>query len=117
MRLPAAPPAVRSLQDLARLAIRRAIKRALQQEVVGARGAPRSSPRARRRPRRRRMETAVFLDKEVFASRVSGPAGDSSCEDAAEERPEPPANALREKVLRLPLPAALKGYVLYYREG
>ncbi|XP_024895647.1 protein-L-isoaspartate O-methyltransferase domain-containing protein 2 [Pteropus alecto] len=52
---------------------------------------------------------------------------DNSCEDAAEDRPEqddappaprpePPVNVLREKVLRLPLPDALKCYLLYYRE-
>lgn len=73
------------------------------------------------------METIVFLDKEVFASRVSGPSDDNSCEDAAEDRPEqddappapgpePPVNVLREKVLRLPLPDPLKCYLLYYRE-
>ncbi|ELK04453.1 Protein-L-isoaspartate O-methyltransferase domain-containing protein 2 [Pteropus alecto] len=53
--------------------------------------------------------------------------GTLSCEDAAEDRPEqddappaprpePPVNVLREKVLRLPLPDALKCYLLYYRE-
>lgn len=124
MSFPAAPLAVRSLQDLARIAIRSAIKRGIQQEA-GARAG--GTPRLRRRRCRRRMETIVFLDKEVFASRVSGPSDDNGCEDAAEDRPEqeaappapapePPVNLLREKVLRLPLPGALKSYVLYYRE-
>ncbi|XP_011372419.1 protein-L-isoaspartate O-methyltransferase domain-containing protein 2 isoform X1 [Pteropus medius] len=128
-RLVQLPPlAVRSLQDLARIAIRSAIKRVIEQEAAGARGGgPRSPPRLKRRRRRRRMETIVFLDKEVFASRVSGPSDDNSCEDAAEDRPEqddappaprpePPVNVLREKVLRLPLPDPLKCYLLYYRE-
>lgn len=82
----------------------------------------------RRRVRRRRMETIVFLDKEVFASRISNPSDDTSCEDAEEDRrevaertlreakPEPPVNFLRQRVLRLPLPDPLKYYLLYYRE-
>lgn len=74
------------------------------------------------------METIVFLDKEVFASRISNPSDDNSCEDLEEERreeedktppetkPDPPVNFLREKVLSLPLPEPLKYYLLYYRE-
>lgn len=124
------PPAVRSLQDLARIAIRGIIKRALRQEAArGGASGLKSTPRfKRRRVRRRRMETIVFLDKEVFASRISNPSDDTSCEDAEEEPPdsaerppqeaklEPPVNFLRQRVLRLPLPDPLKYYLLYYRE-
>ncbi|XP_045688601.1 protein-L-isoaspartate O-methyltransferase domain-containing protein 2 isoform X1 [Phyllostomus hastatus] len=124
------PPAVRSLQDLARIAIRAAVKRAIRQEAAsGGGGAPRTTPRLkRRRVRRRRMETIVFLDKEVFASRISSPSEDSGCEgldeepregeapSPAEARPEPPVNLLREKVLGLPLPEPLKRYLLYHRD-
>jgi len=74
------------------------------------------------------METIVFLDKEVFASRISSPSDDNSCEDLEEEqreedrapppdaKPARPVNFLREKVLSLPLPDPLKYYLLYYRE-
>ncbi|KAF6088866.1 protein-L-isoaspartate (D-aspartate) O-methyltransferase domain containing 2 [Phyllostomus discolor] len=124
------PPAVRSLQDLARIAIRAAVKRAIRQEAAsGSVGGPRTTPRLkRRRVRRRRMETIVFLDKEVFASRISSPSEDSGCEgpdeepregeapSPAEARPEPPVNLLREKVLGLPLPEPLKRYLLYHRD-
>lgn len=129
-RLVQLPPlAVRSLQDLARIAIRGAIKKAIHQEAVSRSGGGlKTTPRfKRRRVRRRRMETIVFLDKEVFASRISNPAEDTSCEgldmeqreeeqSRVEARPEPPVNVLREKVLRLPLPDPLKGYLLYYRD-
>lgn len=128
--LTAAPLAVRSLQDLARIAIRGAIKKLIQQEAASRSGSgPKSTPRfKRRRVRRRRMETIVFLDKEVFASRISSPSDDNSCEDLdgdrreqeektlSESKPDPPVNFLREKVLSLPLPEPLKYYLLYYRE-
>ncbi|XP_021528173.2 protein-L-isoaspartate O-methyltransferase domain-containing protein 2 isoform X1 [Aotus nancymaae] len=124
------PVAVRSLQDLARIAIRGTIKKIIHQETVSRNGSGlKNTPRfKRRRVRRRRMETIVFLDKEVFASRISNPSDDNSCEDLEEERreeeektlpeakPEPPVNFLRQKVLSLPLPDPLKYYLLYYRE-
>lgn len=125
------PPAVRSLQDLARIAIRAAIKRVIHQDdaASGSGSGLRTTPRLkRRRVRRRRMETIVFLDKEVFASRISSPSEDSGCEGPEEElregeeqspaeaKPEPPVNFLREKVLSLPLPDPLKCYLLYYRD-
>lgn len=126
----AAPLAVRSLQDLARIAIRGAIKKVIHQEAVSRNGdGLKATPRfKRRRVRRRRMETIVFLDKEVFASRISNPSEDNSCEGLGEEqreeeeqspaemKPEPPVNFLREKVLSLPLPDPLKYYLLYYRD-
>lgn len=120
---------MRSLQDLARIAIRATIKKVIRQETVSSGGnGLKNTPRAkRRRVRRRRMETIVFLDKEVFASRISSPSDDNSCEDLEEEqreedkappetKPAPPVNFLREKVLSLPLPDPLKYYLLYYRE-
>ncbi|XP_041508524.1 protein-L-isoaspartate O-methyltransferase domain-containing protein 2-like isoform X1 [Microtus oregoni] len=128
-RLVQLPPlAVRSLQDLARLAICGSIKRAMRQEATRGGGLKSTPMFKRRRLRRRRMETIVFLDKEVFASRISNPSDDTSCEDAEEDRrevaertlreakPEPPVNFLRQRVLRLPLPDPLKYYLLYYRE-
>ncbi|XP_056363103.1 protein-L-isoaspartate O-methyltransferase domain-containing protein 2 isoform X1 [Oenanthe melanoleuca] len=125
------PVAVRSLQDLARIAIRGTIKKIIHQEALGKAGSGLKSPPRfkRRRLRRRRMETIVFLDKEVFASRISSPSDDNNnSEDMDEERPDeeetkpselkpdPPVNFLREKVLSLPLPDPLKYYLLYYRE-
>lgn len=121
---------MRSLQDLARIAIRGTIKKVIRQETVSSSGnGLKNTPGVkRRRVRRRRMETIVFLDKEVFASRISSPSDDNSCEDLEEEpreedrapppeaKPAPPVNFLREKVLSLPLPDPLKYYLLYYRE-
>uniref|UniRef100_A0A4W2HYY7 Pre-mRNA processing factor 6 n=1 Tax=Bos indicus x Bos taurus TaxID=30522 RepID=A0A4W2HYY7_BOBOX len=130
-RLVQLPPlAVRSLQDLARIAIRGTIKKVIHQEAVNKNGnGLKNTPRfKRRRVRRRRLETIVFLDKEVFASRISNPSDDNSSGDLEEERreeeattppdakPEAPVNFLREKVLSLPLPDPLKYYLLYYRE-
>ncbi|XP_007952832.1 protein-L-isoaspartate O-methyltransferase domain-containing protein 2 [Orycteropus afer afer] len=122
--------AVRSLQDLARIAIRGTIKKVIHQETANKNGNRlKNTPRfKRRRVRRRRMETIVFLDKEVFASRISNPSDDATGEDWEEEqqadedraapevKPDPPVNFLREKVLSLPLPDPLKYYLLYYRE-
>ncbi|XP_065270492.1 protein-L-isoaspartate O-methyltransferase domain-containing protein 2 [Emys orbicularis] len=125
------PITVRSLQDLARIAIRGTIKRIIHQETMSKNGNGLKNPPRfkRRRVRRRRMETIVFLDKEVFASRISNPSDDNNnCEEIEEERreeeekgiselkPDPPVNFLREKVLSLPLPDPLKYYLLYYRE-
>ncbi|EHB12440.1 Protein-L-isoaspartate O-methyltransferase domain-containing protein 2 [Heterocephalus glaber] len=129
-RLVQLPPfLVRSLQDLARIAIRGAIKKIVHQEALSKSGnGLKNTPRfKRRRIRHRQMETIVFLDKEVFASRISNPSEDNSCEDLEEERreeektsaeskPDPPVNFLRQKVLSLPLPDPLKYYLLYYRE-
>ncbi|XP_060086592.1 protein-L-isoaspartate O-methyltransferase domain-containing protein 2 [Heteronotia binoei] len=124
------PVMVRSLQDLARISIRSTIKKLIHQETAGRNGnGLRNPPRfKRRRVRRRRMETIVFLDKEVFASRISNPSDDNNCEELEEEsreeaekvvpelKPDPPINVLRERVLSLPLPDPLKYYLLYYRE-
>ncbi|XP_039205046.1 protein-L-isoaspartate O-methyltransferase domain-containing protein 2 [Crotalus tigris] len=124
------PVVVRSLQDLARIAIRGTIKKLIHQERASKNGnGLRNPPRfKRRRVRHRRMETIVFLDKEVFASRISNPLEDTNCEELEEDcreevensipelKPEPPTNTLREKILSLPLPDPLKYYLLYYRE-
>ncbi|XP_010176730.1 protein-L-isoaspartate O-methyltransferase domain-containing protein 2 isoform X2 [Antrostomus carolinensis] len=125
------PVAVRSLQDLARIAIRGTLKKIIHQEAMSKNGNGLKNPPKfkRRRMRRRRMETIVFLDKEVFASRISNPSDDNNnsedFEDEGEEeeetktselKPDPPVNFLREKVLSLPLPDPLKYYLLYYRE-
>ncbi|XP_003421803.1 protein-L-isoaspartate O-methyltransferase domain-containing protein 2 [Loxodonta africana] len=120
---------VRSLQDLARIAIRAAIKKTIHQETASKNGNGQNTPRfKRRRTHRHRVETIVFLDEEVFASRISNPSDDNACEDWEEERqenegrappavkPDPPMNFLRERVLSLPLPDPLKYYLLYYRE-
>lgn len=82
----------------------------------------------RRRVRRRRMETIVFLDKEVFVSRIFNFFDDNSFEDLEEERREEEekvsfetkldflVNFLREKVLSFFLLDFLKYYLFYYRE-
>ncbi|XP_075702677.1 protein-L-isoaspartate O-methyltransferase domain-containing protein 2 [Rhinoderma darwinii] len=125
------PPDVRSLQDLSRIAIRGRIKKTIKKETTcrGGGGVLKHPPRhKRKRLRRRRMETIVFLDKEVFASRIPNPFDDNNnCEDVEEDpreeekvvtdtKPNPPVNYIREKILSLPLPDPLKYYLLYYRE-
>lgn len=123
------PPNVRSLQDLARIAIRGRIKATIKQEATSrARLRVPKPPRCykRKRPHRHRMETIVFLDKEVFANSIPNPFDDNNnCEDTEEDsredevsdtKPDPPVNLLREKILSLPLPDPLKNYLLYYRE-
>uniref|UniRef100_A0A670ZD55 Protein-L-isoaspartate (D-aspartate) O-methyltransferase domain containing 2 n=1 Tax=Pseudonaja textilis TaxID=8673 RepID=A0A670ZD55_PSETE len=123
------PVMVRSLQDLSRIAIRGTIKKLIHQETSRNGNGLRNPPRfKRRRIRHRRMETIVFLDKEVFASRISNPLEDNNCEELEEDcreevekpgpelKPEPATNTLREKILTLPLPDPLKYYLLYYRE-
>ncbi|KYO30069.1 protein-L-isoaspartate O-methyltransferase domain-containing protein 2 [Alligator mississippiensis] len=82
------PVVVRSLQDLARIAIRGTIKKIIQQEAGSQTGnSPKNLPRCkRRRVRHRRMETIVFLDKEVFASRISNHSDDNNnCEEFEDE--------------------------------
>ncbi|XP_066444099.1 protein-L-isoaspartate O-methyltransferase domain-containing protein 2 [Eleutherodactylus coqui] len=126
------PPNVRSLQDLARITIRGRIKKRIKQETTcrGGAGVLKYPPRyKRKRLRRRQMETIVFLDKEMFASRIPNPFDDNNnCEDVEEDpreeeeratsdtKQDPPVNYLREKILSLPLPDPLKYYLLYYRE-
>ncbi|XP_053308882.1 protein-L-isoaspartate O-methyltransferase domain-containing protein 2 [Spea bombifrons] len=125
-------PNARTLQDLARIAIRGRIKKVMSQEpgCRGAGGVLKKPLRyKRRRLHGRRMETVVFLDKEVLA-RLSPNVFDdnnNNFEDEAHKeedderatskaKAEPPANHLREKILSLPLPDPLKCYLLYYRE-
>lgn len=127
LHLPA--PNVRSLQDLARIAIRGRIKTTIKQEANSrARLRVPKPPRCykRKRQHRPRMERIVILDKEVFTDRIPNPFDDNNnCEDAEDDpreeevsdtKPDPPVNYLREKILSLPLPDPLKYYLLYYRE-
>ncbi|XP_053565913.1 protein-L-isoaspartate O-methyltransferase domain-containing protein 2 [Bombina bombina] len=126
-------PNVRTLQDLARITIRSRIKKINQETCSKVCGVLKNPPRyKRKRLRRRRMETIVFLDKEVFASRIPNPFDDdhnNNYYEEVEEEPkdddekgmnepkaDPPFNFLREKILCLPLPDPLKYYLLYYRE-
>ncbi|KAG8567086.1 hypothetical protein GDO81_013494 [Engystomops pustulosus] len=124
-------PLVHSLQDLSRIAIRRRIKTIMKPpSFCRYTGIFKYPPRyKRKRLRRRRMETIVFLDKEVFASRISNPFDDNNNYDdveedsreeeeqvASETKSDPPVNVFRERILSLPLPDPLKCYLLYYRE-
>ncbi|KAM4623207.1 protein-L-isoaspartate O-methyltransferase domain-containing protein 2 isoform 1-T3 [Discoglossus pictus] len=121
LRLP--PPNVRTLQDLARIAIRQRIKRVNEKPDLSNSYILRYTPGLKRkRLRKRRKETIVFLDKDMLASRVPNPFDDNNnCEQEEEKvsnetKQEPPVNFLREKILSLPLPDPLKYYLLYYRE-
>ncbi|CAH2303260.1 -L-isoaspartate O-methyltransferase domain-containing 2 [Pelobates cultripes] len=128
------PPNVRTLQDLSRIAIRTRIKKINQGfGCRGVSGVQKNPPRfKRKRLRRRRLDTIVFLDKQIYASRIPNPFDfdddNNNCEDvdddhreeeeraASEPKAEPQVNLLREKILSLPLPDPLKYYLLYYRE-
>ncbi|XP_061110734.1 protein-L-isoaspartate O-methyltransferase domain-containing protein 1 isoform X1 [Conger conger] len=122
------PIAVRSLQDLSRISIRRTL-RTLTSEESQARGTPQKVPqkRKRRRCRRRRINTYVFVGNQLIPQPAESEE-DERIEDEeakAEEdkeagealKPEEPLlNLLRDRILALPLPEALKAYLLYYRE-
>lgn len=87
---PAAPLAIRSLQDLASIAIRGTYKKVIHQEAVSRNGneVKTTLRLKRRRVCRCQMETIVFLDKEVSASRISNPSEDNSCEGIEDEQQE-----------------------------
>ncbi|KAM4032186.1 protein-L-isoaspartate O-methyltransferase domain-containing protein 2 isoform 2-T3 [Anomaloglossus baeobatrachus] len=126
------PPNVRSLQDLARFAIRKHIKKNRKRPINCATVNLYElyKPRIKQtRRRRRRKESIVFLNQDGIDSHPLNPFDDNNnCEDLEEDsraekqrvvndtKSDPPVNFLREKILSLPLPDPLKSYLLYYRE-
>lgn len=141
------PLSIRSLQDLARIYIRRALRSQIQEASLPA-GQPTSSKRRRRRCRRRRINTYMFVGNQLIPQRMESEEEEEEEEeqqqrleeemkkelereeepeekDASEEGPlkanqeqeqEPCVNLLRERILALPLPDALKAFLLYYRQ-
>ncbi|MEE6464029.1 hypothetical protein FKM82_006138 [Ascaphus truei] len=117
---------VRSLQDLARIYIRRTLRNCINDEMQ-AKGIPPKAPPKRklRRCRRRRINTYVFVGNQLIPQPLDSDDDEKIDEDNKEEdkdhnealKPEePPRNLLREKILSLPLPESLKAYLTYYRE-
>ncbi|XP_064203124.1 protein-L-isoaspartate O-methyltransferase domain-containing protein 1 isoform X2 [Anguilla rostrata] len=122
-----APIAVRTLQDLSRIYIRRTL-RTLTNEEIQARGTPQKVPqkRKRRRCRRRRINTYVFVGNQLIPQpaeseedeRIEDESKEEEDKDSGEalKPDEPQLNLLRDRIMALPLPEALKAYLLYYRE-
>lgn len=126
-----APLAVRSLQDLARIYIRRTLRCLTNNESTAKVTGPRM-PQKRKRRRRRshrnvqhHVNTYVFVGNQLIPQPIESEEDEKiDDEDIKEEdkevekdKPEPPrVNLLRDKVLSLPLPESLKAYLLYYRE-
>ncbi|NXU63966.1 PCMD1 protein, partial [Horornis vulcanius] len=121
------PCAVRNLQDLARIYIRRTLRNFINEEMK-AKGIAQKAPpkRKRRRCRRRRINTYVFVGNQLIPQPVDSEEDEKMEDDNKEEEDkdhsealkpeEPPRNLLREKIMSLPLPESLKAYLTYYRE-
>ncbi|XP_038622397.1 protein-L-isoaspartate O-methyltransferase domain-containing protein 1 isoform X2 [Tachyglossus aculeatus] len=121
------PCAVRNLQDLARIYIRRTLRNFINDEMQ-AKGIPQRAPpkRKRKRVRRRRINTYVFVGNQLIPQPLDSDDDEKMEEDSKEEddkdlteplKPEePPQNLLREKIMSLPLPESLKAYLTYFRE-
>lgn len=122
-----APCAVRNLQDLARIYIRRTLRNFINEEMK-AKGIAQKAPpkRKRRRCRRRRINTYVFVGNQLIPQPLDSEEDERMEDDNKEEEDkdhsealkpeEPPRNLLREKIMSLPLPESLKAYLTYYRE-
>ncbi|KAJ6634457.1 hypothetical protein lerEdw1_014019 [Lerista edwardsae] len=121
------PCAVRNLQDLARIYIRRTLRNYINDEMQ-AKGIIQKPPpkRKRRRCRRRKINTYVFVGNHLIPQPLDSEEDEKMDEDNKEEddkdhsealKPEePPRNLLRERIMSLPLPESLKAYLTYYRE-
>ncbi|XP_053252166.1 protein-L-isoaspartate O-methyltransferase domain-containing protein 1 isoform X2 [Podarcis raffonei] len=121
------PCAVRNLQDLARIYIRRTLRNYINDELQAKGIIPKPPPkRKRRRCRRRRINTYVFVGNQLIPQPLDSEEDEKMEEDNKEEddkdhsealKPEePPINLLRERIMSLPLPESLKSYLTYYRE-
>ncbi|MCI4374307.1 hypothetical protein PGIGA_G00004790 [Pangasianodon gigas] len=125
------PLSVRSLQDLARIYIRRTLRSLTNDENASKGTGPRVPQKRKRRrcrrTRRHRVNTYVFVGNQLIPQPIESEEDeriddkDSREEEQDKEvekdKPEQPqVNVLRDKVLSLPLPESLKAYLLYYRE-
>lgn len=123
-----APLSVRSLQDLARIYIRRTLRN-LTNEEASSKGPVQRVPqkRKRRRARRHHINTYVFVGNQLIPQPIESEEDERIEEECKEEepakdslepvKPDPPqVNLLRDKILSLPLPESLKSYLLYFRE-
>ena len=123
-----APLSVRSLQDLARIYIRRTLRNLINEEEL-SKGPVQRAPQKRKRRRccRRRISTYVFVGNQLIPQPMESEEDERIEEESKEEEQEkdsvepakveePQVNLLREKILNLPLPESLKAYLLYYRK-
>ncbi|XP_059381042.1 protein-L-isoaspartate O-methyltransferase domain-containing protein 1 [Carassius carassius] len=123
------PLSVRSLQDLARIYIRRTLRNLTNEEQPANNNTQRSSQKRKRRRcrrRRRRINTYVFVGNQLIPQPMDSEEDECIEEESKEEeqekdtepvKPEEPrVNHLRDKILSLPLPESLKAYLLFYRE-
>uniref|UniRef100_A0A8P0TR55 Protein-L-isoaspartate O-methyltransferase domain-containing protein 1 n=1 Tax=Canis lupus familiaris TaxID=9615 RepID=A0A8P0TR55_CANLF len=119
------PCAVRNLQDLARIYIRRTLRNFINDEMQ-AKGIPQRAPPKRKRKRvKQRINTYVFVGNQLIPQPLDSEEDEKMEEDKEEEEKdhseamkpeEPPQNLLREKIMKLPLPESLKAYLTYFRE-
>ncbi|XP_051969893.1 protein-L-isoaspartate O-methyltransferase domain-containing protein 1-like [Xyrauchen texanus] len=122
------PLAVRSLQDLSRIHIRRTLRNLTNDESGSRNSMQRMSQKRKRRRcrRRRRINTYVFVGNQLIPQPMDSEEDECIEEESKEEEQEkdiepikpeePQVNHLRDKILSLPLPESLKAYLLYYRE-
>lgn len=122
-----APLAVRSLQDLTRIYIRRTLRSLITDDNAGRSTTQRPQKRKRRRFRRsRRINTYVFVGNQLIPRPMDSEDDECIEEESKDEElekdiepvkpEEPQVNHLRDKILSLPLPESLKAYLLFYRE-
>ncbi|XP_068956031.1 protein-L-isoaspartate O-methyltransferase domain-containing protein 1 isoform X4 [Petaurus breviceps papuanus] len=120
------PCAVRNLQDLARIYIRRTLRNFINDEMQ-AKGISQKAPPKRKRKRvKQRINTYVFVGNQLIPQTLDSEEEEKMEEDHKEEEEkdhsealkpeEPPQNLLREKIMRLPLPESLKAYLTYFRD-
>uniref|UniRef100_A0A8C5ZNV4 Protein-L-isoaspartate O-methyltransferase domain-containing protein 1 n=1 Tax=Marmota marmota marmota TaxID=9994 RepID=A0A8C5ZNV4_MARMA len=120
------PCAVRNLQDLARIYVRRTLRNFINDEMQ-AKGIPQRAPPKRKRKRvKQRINTYVFVGNQLIPQPLDSEEDEKMEEDNKEEdekdhneamKPEePPQNLLREKIMKLPLPESLKAYLTYFRD-
>ncbi|KAJ8797126.1 hypothetical protein J1605_001936 [Eschrichtius robustus] len=119
------PCAVRNLQDLARIYIRRTLRNFINDEMQAKGISQRAPPKRKRKRVKQRINTYVFVGNQLIPQPLDSEEDEKMEEDEeGEERErgetqkleEPPQNLLREKIMRLPLPESLKAYLTYFRE-
>lgn len=122
---------VRSLQDLARIYIRRTLRSLTSDESASKGTGPRVPQKRKRRRcrygRHQPVNTFVFVGNQLIPQPIESEEDERIDEEDSKEeeqdkevekdKPEKPqVNFLRDKILSLPLPESLKAYLLYYRE-
>lgn len=115
--------AVRCLQDLARIYIRRTLRNLINNDVCNG-SVPQAAPKRKRRHCRRHcVSTYVYVENQLIPKSIDSEEevkmndNENLEEEQEKYMPEEPLiNLLRKKILSLPLPGSLKGYLMYYRE-